>query len=181
MKKSILCISGSLRQASTNSALLGATKLLSPHTMDLNIWIGAGDLPHFNPDLESSTLPETVQHLRALAADCDGIIFACPEYARGIPGTFKNVLDWLVGSETFFGKKIALFNASPRASAAQDALRVVLTTMAAEIIEEACIAVPLISKTLTSKQIADDIAMAEKISSALRILGEKLDKASSLD
>ncbi|WEK12196.1 MAG: NAD(P)H-dependent oxidoreductase [Candidatus Pseudomonas colombiensis] len=52
-------------------------------------------------------------------------MFSCPEYARGIPGAFKNMLDWLV----IPGKPVVLFNASPRASHAQAALRLVLVRM----------------------------------------------------
>ncbi len=177
MTKFILCVSGSLRKASTNSALLGAAKLLAPADLDLHIWTGLGELPHFNPDIEDAMLPEPVLSLRKLAASCDGMIIACPEYARGIPGTFKNALDWLVGSETFFDKKVALFNASPRASAAQNALRLVLTTMAAEIVEEACIAVPLITKLRSPQEIANDAEMAPLIAEALNLFAAKLDKA----
>lgn len=54
-----------------------------------------------------------------------GLLFSCPEYARGIPGAFKNMLDWLV----IPGKPVVLFNASPRASHAQAALRLVLVRM----------------------------------------------------
>ncbi len=44
---------------------------------------------------------------------------------------FKNALDWLVASETFAGKRVALINASPRAFHAQADLREILATMAA--------------------------------------------------
>jgi chromate reductase len=163
----ILCMSGSLRSASTNAALLGAAKILAPAEFDVRIWDGLGDLPHFNPDFEGEAIPKSVIEFRKLAGSCDAIIIACPEYARGIPGAFKNALDWLVGSETFFDRRVALFNASPRASAAQDALRLVLTTMAAQIVETACIAVPLISKSMTAQEIANDQDMSKKINMAL--------------
>jgi NAD(P)H-dependent FMN reductase len=48
----------------------------------------------------------------------------------GLPRSFKNALDWLVASLTFPDKPVALINTSPRASAAQTALRLVLTTIA---------------------------------------------------
>ena len=160
-------MSGSLRRLSTNSALLGAAKLLAPSDLEIQIWDGMASLPHFNPDFEGSIVPPNVIEFRQRAGRCDAIIIACPEYARGIPGSLKNALDWLVGSESFFDRKIALFNASPRASAAQNALRLVLATMAATVVEEACIAVPLISKSLTPQEIANDKEFSRIIRGAL--------------
>ncbi len=151
----ILAFSGSLRQASTNTALLGAAQMLAPAPVKIEIWQGTDQLPHFSPDLESAP-PDNVQVLRKRVGNCDGILIACPEYARGIPGSFKNLLDWLVGGETFVNKKIALWNASPRASEAQKSLRLVLETMSGQIVEAAALAIPLISKQITSRSIAED-------------------------
>jgi hypothetical protein len=57
----------------------------------------------------------------------------------------------LVGSTNFHGRRVALFNASPRATAAQEALRLVLTTMAVEIVEGACITIDLLSRKLDAE------------------------------
>lgn len=165
-KFNILAFSGSLRQASTNTALLKAATLLAPPSMHIEVWQGAGELLHFSPDMEEAP-PPAVQHLRKLVGDCDAILIACPEYARGIPGSFKNLLDWLVGGETFVMKKIALWNTSPRASEAQKSLRLVLETMSGEIIEEAALAIPLISKHITVQSLAADKDFSFAIKAAL--------------
>ena len=162
----ILALSGSLRQASTNTALLGAARLLALPELQINIWQGTEYLPHFSPDIEDAPPPE-VLHLRKLVGDCDALLIACPEYARGVPGSFKNLLDWLVGGETFVNKKVALWNASPRASEAQKSLRLVLETMSGEIIEEAALGIPLISKSVTAQSLASDAAFAPMILAAL--------------
>jgi chromate reductase len=47
----ILAISGSLRAASSNSALLRAAALLAPADVEIDLYKGLGGLPHFNPDL----------------------------------------------------------------------------------------------------------------------------------
>ena len=107
----------------------------------------------------------------------DVLLIACPEYARGIPGAFKNALDWLVGGETFVNKKVVLWNASPRATAAQAALRLVLETMSGQIVEEACIAVPLINQKVTAESIAADHVMSGMITEALSCLAN----ATSID
>ncbi len=162
----ILAFSGSLRTASTNTALIKAAALLAPHEIKIEVWQGTELLPHFLPDLES-TPPILVQDLRNRVGDCDGILIACPEYARGIPGSFKNLLDWLVGGETFVNKKIALWNASPRASEAQKSLRLVLETMSGQIVEEAGLVIPLISKHVTGQSIAADESFGPLVVAAL--------------
>jgi chromate reductase, NAD(P)H dehydrogenase (quinone) len=167
----VLAISGSLRTGSTNTALLHAAQLLQPDDIAVTFWTGVGLLPHFTPDLEDN-VPATAQELRELVGLNDALLIACPEYARGIPGAFKNTLDWLVGGETFINKKIALWNASPRASAAQAALRLVLETMSGQIVEDACIALPLINQKVTGESIAADAVTAGKIDTALRRLAK---------
>ena len=55
-----LAISGSLRRASSNSALVGAAVRLAPATVGMSIYRGLAELPAFNPDLESEGVPEAV-------------------------------------------------------------------------------------------------------------------------
>jgi chromate reductase, NAD(P)H dehydrogenase (quinone) len=163
----LLAISGSLRAASSNTSILRAAELLVPAGVVLEHYNDLGRLPHFNPDLEER-LPGEVAELRRRVEQADGLVISCPEYARGIPGSFKNALDWLVGSLTFPEKQVMLINTSARASAAQAALRLVLTTMSARIIEEASITVDLLSRRLTPEQIVADAAAAEPVRKALQ-------------
>ena len=169
----ILAFTGSLRQASTNTALLKAVALLAPRSMMIDVWQGTEHLPHFSPDLEEAP-PTDVQHLRKRVGECDGILIACPEYARGLPGGFKNLLDWLVGGETFVNKKIALWNASPRAYEAQKSLRLVLETMSGQIIEEAALAIPLINKHITAQSLAEDHDFSSAIGAAIENFAKAL-------
>jgi len=46
-------------------------------------------------------LPESVTDLQRHIAVADGLVIVCPEYAHGIPGSFKNALDCLVGCSLF--------------------------------------------------------------------------------
>ena len=163
----VLALCGSLRRASTNMALLEAAQLVAPADLAISIWRHIGELPHFNAD-DNDHPPALPLALRVEASKADGLLIACPEYARGIPGAFKNALDWLVGSEQFSSKPVVLLNASPRASAAQDALRLVLTTMACVIVDEACASFPLISKSLSAPEIASDTEMGPQLRLALQ-------------
>lgn len=169
----ILAFSGSLRAASLNTALLRAAQGLAPSAMTIEIYDGLGSLPLFNPDLDPQDFP-TVRAFLARVARADALLIACPEYARGIPGAFKNALDWLVGSEEFGAKKAALFNASPRATEAQAALRLVLSTMAVEIIEAASVTLPLPGPDWTPATIAADADLAPRLTRALQALAEAL-------
>lgn len=162
----LLAVSGSLRQASSNSILLRAAERLCPADVVVMHYDGIDGLPHFNPDLLENP-PEAVAQLCSIIGQADGLLLSCPEYARGIPGSFKNMLDWLVSSEEFPGKPVALFNASPRASHAQAALRLVLDTMSARIIEHASITVNLLSSRLSAESIATDPMTGPLIFNAL--------------
>ena len=92
----ILAICGSLRASSTNASLLEACRALAPVSLEIAFYAGLGQLPHFNPDLDGDTPPAAVLELRRRVAWADGLLICSPEYARGVPGTFKNALDWLV-------------------------------------------------------------------------------------
>jgi chromate reductase len=152
----ILTLCGSLRTQSSNRSLLGAAGRIAPVGVAFDHYTAIDRLPHFNPDIEHTALPVEVADLRRRVGAADAILISCPEYARGIPGSFKNALDWLVGGHEFPGKPIALFNASPRASDAQAALRLVLTTMSGRVIDEASIAVALLAKSRDAEAIAAD-------------------------
>jgi chromate reductase, NAD(P)H dehydrogenase (quinone) len=162
----ILAISGSLRAASTNTALLRAAALLAPAGVEIDLYKGLGGLPHFNPDLEEAE-PPAVTDLRVRVREASGLLFAVPEYAHGVPGALKNLLDWLVGGEEFIYKPIALWNASPRATHAQASLRETIRTMSGSIVEEASVAVPLLSRSPDPEAIAADPELSALVRTAL--------------
>ena len=63
-------------------------------------------------------IPQSVAHLKEAIVAADGVILATPEYNNGIPGVFKNAIDWLSRppadiKRVFGAKPIALMGASP--------------------------------------------------------------------
>lgn len=162
----ILAISGSLRQISSNTALLQAAIALSPLQVEMKLYGGLGDLPHFNPDLESAE-PLSVKDLRLQLKWSDGLIISSPEYAHGVPGVLKNALDWLVSGEEFVGKPIALLNASPRAIHAQASLVEIVTTMAGRIVPEACVTISLLGKNLDAAGIIANSEISGELEAAI--------------
>ena len=161
----ILAISGSLREGSSNTALLRGAIALSPKNVEMKLYSGLSSLPHFSPDLEA-TLP-SVAMLRSHISWSDGLIISSPEYAHGVPGALKNALDWLVGGEEFAGKPVALFNASPRATYAQASLIEIVTTMAGRVVPDAAITVSLLGRKLDAEGIVNDAEISRELKVAI--------------
>jgi len=165
----ILAISGSLRAASINSALLRTAARLAPPEMEITVCSVVGELPLFNPDLESDA-PPSVTRLRDQVATSDALLIASPEYAHGVSGAIKNTLDWLVSCEAVVNKPVAVLNASPRAQHADAALRETLKTMSAVIVESASLTIPLLGANIAESDMAETPAIAHAIRASLAAL-----------
>jgi NAD(P)H-dependent FMN reductase len=162
----VIALSGSLRAASINSALLRAAARLAPQDMRIEVFRGLGDLPLFNIDLEAS-IPPSVATLRAAVGDADALLIASPEYAHGVSGVMKNALDWLISLESFIDKPVALLNAQPRAYFSDVALRETLKTMSATVVESASVSIQLTADTLTEEGMLASPPVAQAILAAL--------------
>jgi len=159
----LLAISGSLREASTNTRLLRALALLAPSETSVAFYEALDDLPHFKPDLDVDPAPAAVALFREELRAADAVVISSPEYAHGVPGTLKNALDWVVSSGEFVEKPVALINASPRSLHAYESLAETLRTMAAVIVPEASITLPLLGNKLSAAQIVGDSLLAEAL------------------
>ena len=172
----ILAISGSLRALSFNTAALQAAVALAPAGLEIVIYTGLGDLPHFNPDLDTDEPPAIVKALRLEVGRSDGLLIASPEYAHGVSGAFKNALDWLVSCVEFPNKPVALINTSQRAIHAQAYLREILTTMSARLIGRASVTLPLMGRTLDAAGIVADPDLSDQLREALACLAAEIRK-----
>jgi NAD(P)H-dependent FMN reductase len=114
----LLGISGSLRAGSFNTRLLNAARALAPAAVEFEIATLHG-IPLYDGDLEQREgIPATVTALKERIVSSDGVILATPEYNNGIPGVFKNAIDWLSRPpadipRVFGGRAFALMGASP--------------------------------------------------------------------
>lgn len=125
----ILLLSGSLRAASTNEAVLRTAQAVAPSVRLCAVrYDGLAELPHFNPDDDNDSLPAPVAGLRAAIERAAGILICTPEYAGSLPGSFKNLLDWTVGGTEISDKPVAWVNAAAlgRGQGAEATLRAVL-------------------------------------------------------
>ncbi len=114
----IIGLSGSLRRASYNAGLLRAARLAAPEGVEIEIG-SIAEIPLYNGDVEAAEgLPPAVVALKAAIAAADGLLLVTPEYNNGVPGVFKNAIDWLSRPasdipQVFGGKPVALIGASP--------------------------------------------------------------------
>jgi chromate reductase, NAD(P)H dehydrogenase (quinone) len=114
----LLGISGSLRAGSYNTALLHAALARLPGSVQLEIATLHG-IPLYDGDVEGRDgLPAAVVDLKERIVASDGVLLATPEYNNGIPGVFKNAIDWLSrppsdAPRVFAGRPFAVIGASP--------------------------------------------------------------------
>jgi len=164
----LLLIGGSLRTGSSNTAALRTAQALVPRGASAQLFERLADLPHFNPDLELTAVPEPVAALRAQLAAADAVLFSTPEYAGALPGSFKNLLDWTVG-EGLYRKPVGWVNVSPHEHGAQrtyEMLRVVLGYVNADLVEEACVHA-LVRRDAMAGGVVVDLTARELIRSAV--------------
>jgi chromate reductase len=131
----ILAISGSLRASSVNTAALrAAVGAGAAAGIAIDLSDAVRSLPHFDPDLEAAP-PEPVVRFDRACVEAAGLLISVPEYAHGIPGAFKNALDWTVGSGSLYAKPVAVLDVAPagRGGFVREALGHVLGAMQAEV------------------------------------------------
>lgn len=136
----IIGISGSLRRHSFNTALLRAACHLVPDQVAVEIHSIEG-IPLYNADLEAADgIPAVADKIKAGISTADGLLLVTPEYNNGIPGVFKNAIDWMSRPASdipvvFGGRSVAVIGASPGGFGtilAQDAWLSVLRTLGAK-------------------------------------------------
>jgi chromate reductase len=107
----LLGISGSLRKGSFNTMLLRQALSLAEGAetavADLN-------LPLYDGDVEAEGIPAPVQTLIDRIRWADAVVFASPEYNKGVSGVLKNALDWQsrVKPVPLAGKPVLLMGAA---------------------------------------------------------------------
>ena len=173
----ILMVSGSLRAQSTNTAVLRTALAVAPPGVAGALYDGMGGLPHFNPDddREGEPVDPAVAELRVQIAAADALLLCTPEYAGALPGALKNLLEWTVGDAGTYRKPIAWINASGPAAPtggadAHDSLAKVLKYVHADVVEPACIRLPVARADVGPDGTLTDGALRNKIAAAVQTL-----------
>jgi chromate reductase, NAD(P)H dehydrogenase (quinone) len=167
----ILAISGSLRAKSSNTRLVQRVADIAGAEFSIDIYSDLHRLPHFNPDEEPSEdifVRDLTQRMRV----ADGFLVSTPEYAHGVPGTLKNALDWLVGTDAFIEKPFALLHASDRSTHAPQSLIEILTTMSGLHVDRADVTIDLQRNDDRAEAILLEDSNNVKIQASLAILSQ---------
>ena len=91
----LLAISGSVRRASYNTALLRAAIELAPKSCSIEL-ASIREVPIYDGDYEAERgIPEPVRQLKEQFANADGVLISTPEYNGSLPGVLKNTIDWM--------------------------------------------------------------------------------------
>lgn len=168
-------ISGSTRTGSFNTALLAAAERRLPKGVTLRRVSIAG-IPLYDGDVEAKDgIPPIVAAFKEAIASADGLLLVTPEYNNGIPGTFKNAIDWATRPpadipRVFGGKPVAVIGASPGGFGtilAQNAWLPVLRTLGCQLWTGGRLLVSGANKAFKDDELVDD-GVAEKLQGFLR-------------
>ena len=173
LKPKILAIPGSLRNGSTNHNILKYLGTLIPADVDYTIYTDLSGIPPFDPGLDNDNPPESVINLRQLLSRANGIIICTPEYAFGVPGQLKNMLDWLVSSSTLVDKPVALITASLGGEHAHASLFLTLGALSANVDLDATLLIQFIRSKMDEE---GNLTDKETISYLNIVLNEFLNK-----
>jgi len=165
--KNILAISGSLRQGSSNHAILQYLGSQVPADVEYTIYNDLAQIPAFDPGLDTDNPPISVAVLRKLLTDADGLIICTPEYAFGVPGSLKNMLDWLVSSSTLVDKPVALITASLGGEYAHASLLLTLGALSANVIADATLLIQFIRSKMDSDRKVKDAGTVKDLQEVL--------------
>jgi len=176
-RKKIIAIPGSIRQGSTNRNLINAIIQLFSDKLNIKIFEGLADIPHFNPDFDNENPPAKVSDFRSQLKNADGILICTPEYAMGVPGTLKNAIDWTVSSMEFSHKPVALITASTLGQKAHYALMETLKIIEADISDSSQLLISSIKTKVEDDKITDhgtQIQVKEVIYSLISAIEKKM-------
>lgn len=111
----LTAISGSLRAASANTAVLRTLQEMVPAGSEMSL-LSIEALPLYNQDLDLPEPLREVAEFKQAISQADGLVICTPEYNFGVPGVLKNALDWAsrpAFASPLKGKPVLIMSASP--------------------------------------------------------------------
>jgi chromate reductase len=163
-KPRLLAISGSLRKASTNTAILKSLAETIADRAVLEI-SPLHDIPLYNQDIDVEPWPEAVTAFRDAIAAADGVVISSPEYNYGMSGVLKNALDWAsrpYGKSRLTGKPVLTITASPASTGgvrAQIQLNETLTAIAALVVLRPQSVIGSVFQKMTDGKFTDETSL----------------------
>lgn len=150
---------------------------MAPANVKVTIYEGLAELPHFDPGLDTETLPVVVARLREQLKQADGVLICTPEYAFGIPAALKNALEWTVSSGEFVEKPTALITASSQGQHGHAALQLVLGAISANLPEEAKLLIPFVRTKVNPDGSVTDADVLASLKTVLQALVDTINQA----
>lgn len=120
--KSLLLISGSASDSSSNVRLLQVMAEAFADIYRIEVLDGLCELPLYAPQHEEAGIPEAVQLLREKVAGADAVVISTPEYLHNIPAVLKNALEWMTTSGELTDKPVLAITFTPRAPRGEHAM-----------------------------------------------------------
>jgi len=174
-KLQLLGISGSIRQQSTNTAVLEALclRVIWSGNAEMTLF-GLEEIPLFNSDLEGHKLPQSVRGLKEAIRSCDGLVLCSPEYNHGMSGVLKNALDWAsrpAYESVLKGKPTLIMTSAPSPVGGARAVQQIRETLAsclAKVVARPDVVIPKIHEKIVDGKFVDEIVLAH----AQRAIGD---------
>lgn len=175
-RKKVLAICGSTRADSSNLQIIRAIVSLSSEDIEIEVYTGLNELPHFNPDTDDNNIPGTVEEFRNKIKESDGVLICPPEYVFSLPGSLKNAIEWTVSTIIFLNKPVALITASGLGEKAHESLELIMKTVGATFDEQTQLLIQgARSKVSSNGEITDEttlIKVKELISNFIEALNQ---------
>ena len=176
-----IAFSGSLRNGSTNTALIRLAQRISPPELTIEILDWVDQLPWMNPDLETDP-PEIVQRWWAALRAADALIVGMPEYNASPTALAKNALDWATRpprDRAIAGTAVAFLSAAGRSGGAnaQTNISNVLGFLGASVVDEPPVRLSAVGDRFDADGNTEDPeiidAVAAKLSAIVDVLSLK--------
>jgi hypothetical protein len=170
----ILLISGSTHDGSVQNAALRTAARAELDDITLVRYEALRELPAFVPGEQHPA--EAVRRLRAEVLAADALLFCTPEFAGSLPGTLKNLLDWLVAGGELGGKPATWLSVTPpgQDDGARDALESALEHGNAKLLRACCVRVPVGLSAIDDQGLIRDpqlnMALLDLLHSVARVL-----------
>ncbi|MDB4655442.1 NAD(P)H-dependent oxidoreductase [Flavobacteriales bacterium] len=151
MIKSILAISGSASNNSSNKQLLECFKASFSDDYSIDVVDGLASFPLFSPQLLEAGIPENVKEFKSKVSSAEAVIISTPEYLHNIPAVLKNALEWMTASGELYEKSVLAITftpAPPRGEFAMNSLLQSLKTSKAKVLAE----IPLYRNNLVKSE-----------------------------
>ncbi len=170
----ILLISGSTRDDSLQTAALRTAARVAPEDINAGLFEGLRGVPAYLPGDRHPH--DTVVLLRHQVRIADAVLISTPEYAGSMPGSLKNLLDWLIEDNLLDGKPVAWLSVSGEGEdfGARTTLEAVLGHANAKVLRAACIRIPIDPGAVDHHGLITDPRLHQALQDALHALARLL-------